>query len=1010
MAKTIALNIKIQTQGGEKVVKNINELEKEIESLSNELKGLDFGSEAFEKASKDLGTLKAGLRDVEKTVEGLDKEQSIQAFGAAINGVTGAFLIASSAARTFGAEAETVEEIQKAEQAALEAVNIALGVQALAEAFIQREKIKTLALRARDIIATNLETVSQTAYTLAVGASTGALKAFRIALATTGVGALIVGIGYLISKLFEYNDATEEAVEETKQLSEYQLEAVQSTQKELASIDRLTTILDDNNASLKVKEKAYKELQKVVPDLVGLTLEEAQATGVLNTAVERQIELIKLRAEARAIEEYLTEQAKLQIAQEQQEAQQKLLTDALVETNSRYEEATQILKGMGAATMEQALAQVDARRAMYESNQETDKSITLEDRLLELQKKILELQGDQTDQTNANNKAKEERNRLDKEYEASLQKLSKAISNVASQFKNLDFSEEASVEILGKANELLQEQTDLLNERAGFFKTQIGVNDDYTESLNRLVGGIVVPEDTKEGLIDIQDEFKNLLQEVIELGKGFDKNSQEVAQGIIRNLGNAGDEVEYYLKRLPETSEVFKKLNDEQKSVLVDFLKQTQTIDGLLDSFNKGVQDYNEGLKDATGAQERALGLNLDQFVLIEKYNNALDSRLDNFKTEQDIQQELSEEISQRIFDGKVLAELNEDQLTVVQGISDAIFEQAKFYKEVLDVNKDLEKVTQDIGANIAEQSQKLSDSEFLTLFEKIKNDAETNLPALKKFFAELSTDASNLTQEQLDNINTYLSEFTAGLENSWDDMDWDEKVGQIVAVISDLTSRIQSIAQASISLELERLAEYEKQTLAIIGDESEAARQKQLEFQKKINKQRFELEKKARVQELNFALASSIAAGAQAVINALALPIPPPGPQIVAGLYAGLTAVELAVINSQKQFVQGQQFVARRGGLVTGPSHEYGGVAAQGGLVLEGGEFIVNQAASTQYADILSSINTSTGGRGMGVDDSALVQEIRKQNQKPIKTFVLYQDIQDTNKINSRLEEISRL
>jgi hypothetical protein len=240
--------------------------------------------------------------------------------------------------------------------------------------------------------------------------------------------------------------------------------------------------------------------------------------------------------------------------------------------------------------------------------------------------------------------------------------------------------------------------------------------------------------------------------------------------------------------------------------------------------------------------------------------------------------------------------------------------------------------------------------------------------------------------------------------------MDWDEKVGQIVAVISDLTSRIQSIAQASISLELERLAQYEKQTLAIIGDESEAAREKQLEFQKKINKQRFDLEKKARVQELNFALASSIAAGAQAVINALALPIPPPGPQIVAGLYAGLTAVELAVINSQKQFTQSQQFVARRGGLVTGPSHEYGGVAAQGGLVLEGGEFIVNQAASTQYADILSSINTSTGGRGMGVDDSALVQEIRKQNQKPIKTYVMYEDIQNTNKINSRLEEISRL
>ena len=76
----------------------------------------------------------------------------------------------------------------------------------------------------------------------------------------------------------------------------------------------------------------------------------------------------------------------------------------------------------------------------------------------------------------------------------------------------------------------------------------------------------------------------------------------------------------------------------------------------------------------------------------------------------------------------------------------------------------------------------------------------------------------------------------------------------------------------------------------------------------------------------------------------------------------------------------------------------------------MEGGEAVINKNAVAQFSDLLSQINLSTGGRSLSVDDSALVQEIRKQNQRPIKTYVLYNDIQDTNKINSRLEQISRL
>jgi hypothetical protein len=94
------------------------------------------------------------------------------------------------------------------------------------------------------------------------------------------------------------------------------------------------------------------------------------------------------------------------------------------------------------------------------------------------------------------------------------------------------------------------------------------------------------------------------------------------------------------------------------------------------------------------------------------------------------------------------------------------------------------------------------------------------------------------------------------------------------------------------------------------------------------------------------------------------------------------------------------------------GASHEMGGVPMGGGLELEGGEAIINRNAVSQFSDLLSQINLSTGGRAIqsNVNDSEIAQEIRKQNTRPIKTYVLYNDIQDTNKINSKLEQISRL
>jgi hypothetical protein len=143
-------------------------------------------------------------------------------------------------------------------------------------------------------------------------------------------------------------------------------------------------------------------------------------------------------------------------------------------------------------------------------------------------------------------------------------------------------------------------------------------------------------------------------------------------------------------------------------------------------------------------------------------------------------------------------------------------------------------------------------------------------------------------------------------------------------------------------------------------------------------------------------------------VVNALATPPLPVGIALSA-VIAGLTAFQVATINEQIQFTKSKEFIARRGGLIQGDSHEGGGVPA----LLEGGEFVMSKSAVDIYGDTLGVMNASVGSRPLAIDDSRLVQAIAKQNiatKAPIKTYVLYNDIQNTEKLNNKIEQLSRL
>ena len=117
-------------------------------------------------------------------------------FDAAIDAtqqLAGAFSVVQGATALFADDSEELQEAIAKTNAALAILN---GLQQV-NAFVTGQSAAKLAITS----------AAQSAYTLVVGTSTGALKAFRIALAATGVGLLVIGLAALVENFDKVKQA-----------------------------------------------------------------------------------------------------------------------------------------------------------------------------------------------------------------------------------------------------------------------------------------------------------------------------------------------------------------------------------------------------------------------------------------------------------------------------------------------------------------------------------------------------------------------------------------------------------------------------------------------------------------------------------------------------------------------------------------------------------------------------------------------------------------------------------
>ena len=248
VTKEIALEVSLKdstSAGTQSAKQRLREMQKELIAMAE---AGQQGTDAFKRLERAAGELRDEIGDVNQRIKNLASDtKTIDAFVGAVQGITAGFQIAQGAVALFGDENE---DLQKAMLKVQGAMALANGVQQVAN-LLQKESAVML----------GLNTAATKLYTVAVGTATGAMRAFRIALLATGIGAAVAAIGLLIAKWDELTAAVRRYLNlpDPKQRA---MEEGLALARQEAQLENYRDAYEKHTNDLIEKDKKRKETQK----------------------------------------------------------------------------------------------------------------------------------------------------------------------------------------------------------------------------------------------------------------------------------------------------------------------------------------------------------------------------------------------------------------------------------------------------------------------------------------------------------------------------------------------------------------------------------------------------------------------------------------------------------------------------------------------------------------------------------------------------------------------------
>ena len=175
-------------------VKSLADLKKEIKDMKAQLLSLDKTSEEYSQLLTEIGNKQHALKEINEEVTKTNNDfgQSMSNMRGSLAGISGAIQTVTGVLSLMGVEAGKDSKLLKI---MVSAMSITAGIQAI-DAGVKSFK----------------------ALSAAIKAATVSLKGMKAAMVSTGVGALVVALGLLVSKLMEASEETERLAEKTKEM------------------------------------------------------------------------------------------------------------------------------------------------------------------------------------------------------------------------------------------------------------------------------------------------------------------------------------------------------------------------------------------------------------------------------------------------------------------------------------------------------------------------------------------------------------------------------------------------------------------------------------------------------------------------------------------------------------------------------------------------------------------------------------------------------------------------
>jgi hypothetical protein len=202
-------------EGNELIVPKFDSLKLQLAAVKKRMEDAAKTSGVLSKEyialREQAGALSNSIRDINSDVANTGSDtRNIDNVVGSISALAGGYSALQGATALFGQESE---DLQKALLKVNAAMALATGIQQIANATTKTGSLTRLA----DASATAFQTAAQRIYTIVTGRATAATLAFKIALASTGIGLVVVAVLALVTAYNSMNAQLSEANRLTKE-------------------------------------------------------------------------------------------------------------------------------------------------------------------------------------------------------------------------------------------------------------------------------------------------------------------------------------------------------------------------------------------------------------------------------------------------------------------------------------------------------------------------------------------------------------------------------------------------------------------------------------------------------------------------------------------------------------------------------------------------------------------------------------------------------------------------